>query len=64
MLKWTQEEQKRGIVMAEKNTHANIGFEKQLWEAAKKAAYQAVFNVSSDAPTVQEGTITYIFKLK
>ncbi|MBE6226086.1 MAG: hypothetical protein E7121_03220 [Bacteroidales bacterium] len=38
--------------------------DKQLWEAAKKAAYQAVFNISSDAPTVQEGTITYIFKLK
>ena len=36
--------------------------DKQLWEAAKKAAYQAVFNISSDAPTVQEGTITYIFK--
>ncbi len=38
--------------------------DKQLWEAAKKAAYQAIFNISSQAPTLQEGTITYIFKLK
>lgn len=38
--------------------------DKQLWEAARKAAYKAVFNVSSEAPAVQEGTITYIFKLR
>ncbi len=38
--------------------------DKRLWEAAKEAAYKALFNVSSEAPTVQEGTITYIFKLK
>lgn len=38
--------------------------DKQLWEAAKKAAYKAIFNVSSEAPAVQEGTITYIFKLQ
>ncbi len=35
-----------------------------LWEAAKKAALDAKFNISSSAPSVQEGTITYIFKLK
>ncbi len=35
-----------------------------LWEAAKKAALEAKFNVSSSAPAVQEGSITYIFKLK
>lgn len=35
-----------------------------LWEAAKEAAYKARFNVSSSAPAVQEGTITYIFRLK
>lgn len=38
--------------------------DKRLWEAARDAAYKAVFNVSSSAPTVQEGTITYIFKLR
>ncbi len=38
--------------------------DKVLWEEARKAAYKALFNVSSSAPTIQEGTITYIFKLK
>ena len=38
--------------------------DKTLWEAAKKAALNASFNMSSDAPAVQEGTITYIFKLE
>lgn len=35
-----------------------------LWEAAKKAALEARFNLSSEAPPMQEGTITYIFNLK
>ena len=35
-----------------------------LWAAAKRAALKAKFNISSSAPAVQEGTITYIFKLK
>lgn len=34
-----------------------------LWNAAKEAALKARFNVSSTAPEIQEGTITYIFKL-
>lgn len=38
--------------------------DKTLWEAAKTAALKAKFNLSSSAPVVQEGTITYIFKLK
>lgn len=38
--------------------------DKVLWEAAKEAAYKARFNISSSAPSVQEGTITYIFKLR
>lgn len=38
--------------------------DKVLWEAAKKAALGAKFNVSSSAPSVQEGTITYVFSLK
>jgi len=37
---------------------------KTLWEAARKAALQARFNVSGSAPAVQEGKITYIFSLK
>jgi hypothetical protein len=38
--------------------------DRTLWNAAKDAALKAKFNVSSEAPGVQEGTITYIFKLK
>lgn len=38
--------------------------DKTLWAAARKAAMESHFNQSSDAPAVQEGTITYIFKLK
>lgn len=38
--------------------------DKILWDAAKKAALKAKFNLSSSAPAVQEGTITYIFRLK
>ena len=37
--------------------------DRTLWEAAKKAALEARFNMSSDAPAVQKGTITYIFNL-
>lgn len=38
--------------------------DKTLWQAARKAAMEAHFNVSADAPAMQEGTITYIFNLK
>jgi TonB family protein len=38
--------------------------DKELWNAARKAAMGASFNMSADAPAMQEGTITYIFKLK
>ena len=34
-----------------------------LWQAARKAALGAHFNMSADAPALQKGTITYIFKL-
>lgn len=38
--------------------------DKTLWQAARKAAMGAQFNLSADAPAMQKGTITYIFKLK
>ncbi|MBO4719585.1 MAG: TonB family protein [Prevotella sp.] len=38
--------------------------DKELWRAARNAAIKAHFNMSSDAPAVQEGTITYRFSLK
>ena len=34
-----------------------------LWQAARKAALGAHFNMNADAPALQEGTITYNFKL-
>ena len=38
--------------------------DKTLWQAARKAAMGTQFNLSADAPAMQKGTITYIFKLK
>ena len=35
-----------------------------LWNAARNAAMKAHFNTKADAPVVQTGTITYIFKLQ
>lgn len=35
-----------------------------LWDAAKNAALKAHFNDSKTSPESQEGTITYVFKLK
>lgn len=37
--------------------------DKTLWAAARKAAMETHFNMSADAPAMQEGTITYIFNL-
>lgn len=37
--------------------------DQKLWNAARSAALQAHFNTDADAPALQEGTITYIFKL-
>ena len=34
-----------------------------LWAAARAAAMKANFNMSADAPAMQHGTITYIFKI-
>ncbi|MBP3794809.1 MAG: energy transducer TonB [Bacteroidales bacterium] len=36
--------------------------DKDLWDAARKAAMESHFNSSDDAPSLQEGTITYLFK--
>ena len=38
--------------------------DKDLWNEARRAAMRASFNMSADAPAMQKGTITYIFKLK
>ncbi len=36
----------------------------RLWQEARKAALETHFNMSAEAPVMQEGTITYHFKLK
>ena len=38
--------------------------DKTLYAAARNAALETHFNMSSDAPAMQEGTITYYFNLK
>ena len=38
--------------------------DKELWNAARKAALETGFTMSASAPALQEGTITYIFNLK
>lgn len=38
--------------------------DKTLWNAARSAAMKAHFNMDANAPAIQSGTITYIFKLK
>lgn len=38
--------------------------DKTLWQAARKAALGAHFNMSADAPPMQQGTITYVFNLR
>ena len=38
--------------------------DRDMWNAARKAAMEASFNMSADAPAMQKGTITYIFKVK
>lgn len=37
--------------------------DEKLWNAARAAALKAQFNMKADAPAMQEGTITYIFKI-
>ena len=38
--------------------------DKALWTAARNAAMKTTFNMDANAPALQTGTITYIFKLK
>lgn len=37
--------------------------DKNLWNAARNAAMKTTFNMDANAPAMQAGTITYIFKL-
>ena len=53
-----------GVVQrAESGAEGTTVVDTKLWAAARSAAMKAHFNISADAPALQKGTITYIFKL-
>ena len=52
------------VVKAQAGAEGTTVTDKTLWTAARNAAMGTHFNTSADAPAMQEGTITYIFKLK
>lgn len=52
------------VLQAEPGEPGSTTFDQSLLEAAKKAALQAQFDVTANAPEVQTGSITYIFQLK
>ncbi len=52
------------VVKAQAGVEGTTATDKTLWNAARAAALGAQFNMKADAPTMQEGTITYIFNLK
>ena len=60
----TAAEQKVVESTAAETTVQTVVTDQNLWQAARKAALGAHFNMSADAPAMQEGTITYIFNLK
>lgn len=51
------------VIEAQPGADGTTVTDKGLWNAARKAALKAHFNTAADAPAVQEGTITYIFKV-
>ena len=51
------------VVKAEAGADGTNITDAHLWAAARKAAMGASFNMSADAPAMQHGTITYIFKI-
>lgn len=52
------------VVWANAGAAGTTVMDKTLWEAARKVAMQAQFNMKADAPEQQKGKITYIFDLK
>ena len=51
------------VVKAQPGADGTTVTSKELWNAARNAAMKTHFNQSVDAPAMQQGTITYIFKL-
>ena len=51
------------VTKAQAGAEGTTATDKTLWQAAYKAAMGAHFNMDASAPTLQEGTITYIFRM-
>jgi outer membrane biosynthesis protein TonB len=49
------------VTQAEPGQKGTTTLNADLYDAAKRAALQAKFNVDNDAPAYQTGTITYKF---
>ena len=52
------------VTQAEAGAKGSTTTDPTLLNAAKKAALQAKFNIKSDAPILQKGSITYKFRLQ
>ena len=51
------------VVRAEAGGEGTNITDATLWNEARKAAMKASFNTSAEAPAMQKGTITYVFKI-
>lgn len=51
------------VVKAQPGAEGTTVDNSALWSSARKAAFATHFNADADAPALQKGTITYIFKL-
>ena len=70
---YNQQDEGKVVVMINVDQYGNVTdavvieatvTNKVLWQSARNAALKAHFEKAADAPAVQTGTITYIFKLK
>ena len=52
------------VKLAEPGADGTTVTNSKHWAAARAVAMEACFDTKADAPALQEGTITYIFKLK
>ena len=52
------------VEKAQAGVEGTTATDKTLWQAAYKAALGAHFNMDATAPALQEGTITYIFRIR
>lgn len=59
---WVNQEGR--VIKAQAGEKGSTLYDKTFLAAAENAAMQAHFDVASDAPEMQVGTITYIFRLK